>query len=421
MDTTRSTAVRSLGRMKALALALLLAAAGVYVLATLMLDRHPVWGYVAAAAEAGMVGALADWFAVVALFRHPLGLPIPHTRILPANQDRLGQRLAEFLDQHFLTRERIDQALARWDVSGALVTWLADPGHRDRVVDWLAGALPDVLAALRRDPVPGWVTMASRRLVHDLDVAVLGGQALQALAERRHHQRWLETALEELAGWVGQERVQEPLTEAIARELARLRYLGLDQLAARLATRKLVAALTRMLGEVVADPDHAWRRRFDAWIRRSARRLQRDPQWRAQAAAWRDAWLAQPRWDETVRIWWDALAERLRAGLRADDGPLREHLHALLRALAEQLAADDGLREALNRQWRQTALAALERARPAIVDFVAARVSAWDAEEMSAVLERHIGRDLQFIRINGTLVGALVGLALHALTQHWLR
>lgn len=410
-----------LARMKALALALLLGAALVYVGATLMLPRHAAWGYVAAAAEAAMIGALADWFAVVALFRHPMGLPIPHTRILPANKDRLGQRLAEFLDQHFLTRERVDEALSRWDMTGDLVGWLGEPVHRQRVAAWLADALPDVLAALRRAPVPAWVARASRRLVRELDVAALGGQALQALTEHRHHQRWFDSLAGELAGWAARDSVQERLTEAIARELARLRYVGLDQVAARLATRKLVAALTRMLEEAAADPQHEWRRRFDAWMIEAAQRLQNDADWQAQAAHWRDTWLAQPRWDETVQAWWVELTERLRTDLRAPDSRLREHLGTLLDTLAGQLADDEALRDGLNRQMRQALLSALDRSRPAIVEFVAERVRAWDADEMSAVLEAGIGRDLQFIRINGTVVGALVGLLLHAATQQWLR
>ena len=144
---SQAPAAWSLARMKALALALLLAAACIYVLATLMEHQHPAWGYVAAAAEAAMVGALADWFAVVALFRHPLGLPIPHTAIIAANKDRLGTRLAQFLDQHFLTAERVDAALSRWDTVGDLTRWLEQPAQRRRLSTWVCDAVPDLLAA----------------------------------------------------------------------------------------------------------------------------------------------------------------------------------------------------------------------------------------------------------------------------------
>lgn len=418
---SQAPAAWSLARMKAVALALLLAAAGTYVLATMMEHRHPAWGYVAAAAEAAMVGALADWFAVVALFRHPLGLPIPHTAIIAANKDRLGTRLAMFLDQHFLTGDRVDAALSRWDTVGDLTRWLDLPEHRRKLTAWVCDAVPDLLAAIDQAPMRQWVSSLARRLLREVDVATLGGQALLALTEHRHHQRWLDGLLGELAAWAGRDSVQERLTDAMARELSKLKYVGLDQVAARLATRKLVSALTRMLQEVAEDPQHEWRLRFDAWMAQTAERLQHDPEWQAQARTWRDAWLAQPRWEEPVKAWWHELMQRLRDDARQPDSRLQVHVETVLGGLTRQLAQDAALRDGLNRQVRQAILSVLDRSRPAIVDFVAERVHAWDAQEMSDVLEAGIGRDLQFIRINGTLVGGLVGLLLHAATQAWLR
>ncbi|MEZ5643972.1 MAG: DUF445 domain-containing protein [Burkholderiaceae bacterium] len=413
-------AARSLAHMKAIALALLAGAAATYVLATVMAPRHVGWGYLAAAAEAAMVGAIADWFAVVALFRHPLGLPIPHTAIIPANKDRLGRRLAEFLDQHFLTRQRVDEALARWDVAGDLSHWLNDPRHVGRLAQGIVEATPDVLSTLDREPVRDWLAGLARRLLREVDLAALGGQAIEAMTAQRRHQRWLDTLLDEVAVWAARDSVQEQVTDVLARELAQLRYVGLDQVAARLATRKLVAALTRTLEAVAADPEHEWRHRFDAWVDRTAVRLQQDPQWQGRVAAWRDAWLAQPRWQAPVEAWWHDFVGRLRQDASSGESRLQAHVQTLLQALGQQLEADDGLRDGLNRQLRSALLATLDRSRPAIVEFVSERVQAWDAGEMSAVLEHHIGRDLQFIRINGTVVGALVGLVLHALTQAWL-
>lgn len=417
----RVPAVWSLARMKAIAVALLLGAAVTYVFATLMEPRHPGWGYLASAAEAAMIGALADWFAVVALFRHPLGLPIPHTAIIPANKDRLGRRLAEFLDQHFLTRERVDEALARWDMAGNLARWLDNPLHARRLARGLCDATPDILGTLDRQPVRTWLAGLAQRLLREVDLATLGGHAIEALTGQRHHQRWLDSLLGELASWAGRDRVQEQLTEVLARELAQLRYVGLDQVAARLATRKLVAALTRTLEEVAADPDHEWRHRFDAWVERTAARLQNDPNWQKQVADWRDSWLAQTRWNASVEAWWHDFVARLRDDAQATDSRLQEHVLSLLNALSHQLGNDAELRQGVNRQFRAVLLSTLDRGRPAIVDFVSERVQAWDAREMSAVLENNIGRDLQFIRINGTVVGALVGLILHAGTEAWLR
>ena len=407
----------SLARMKALALGLLLFAALVYVLATLLGPRHLAWGYVAAAAEAAMVGALADWFAVVALFRHPLGLPIPHTAIIAANKDRLGAQLARFLGEHFLTAEHVRPTLARWDLSLEAGQWLTRPESAQRVGEWLRQATPAILSALDQAPVRQWVARLAQRLLREVDLSALGGQALGALTEHGHHQQWLNGLLQQLSSWAGQDAVQERLTDAIARELKELKYVGLDQVAARLATRKLVAALTRTLAEVAQDPDHELRHRFDGWMADAIERLQHDADWRARVALWRDAWLAQPAWSAPIEAWWRALMGHLSEEAMKPETALAERIASVVQTVGQQLLADEALRGWINAQAQHVLLRALDGSRESIVGFVAQRVQAWDAQEMSRVLENNIGRDLQFIRINGTLVGALVGLVLHALTQ----
>lgn len=406
----------SLARMKALALGLLWLAVVVYVAATLLTPQHPAWGYVAAAAGAAVVGALADWFAVVALFRHPLGLPIPHTAIIVANKDRLGSALARFLGTHFLTAEHVRPLLVRWDLAQALGRWLEQPESAQRAGQWLQQATPALLKALDQTQVREWVAQLAQRLLRQVDLATLGGQALGALTQHGHHQQWLNGLLQQLAHWAEQEGVQEQLTERIAGELKELKFVGLDQVAARLATRKLVAALTHTLADVAANPQHELRHRFDGWMADSIQRLQTDADWQARVATWRDAWLDQPQWNEPIEAWWHEVMQRLAAEAQQPGNALGARYASVVQAAGRQLLADATLRDWLNTQAQQVLLHALEGSREAIVGFVAQRVEAWDAHDMSRVLEDHIGRDLQFIRINGTLVGALVGLLLHAAT-----
>jgi uncharacterized membrane-anchored protein YjiN (DUF445 family) len=420
----------SLSRMKALALGLLVLAALVYIAATLLEPRHTAWGYVAAAAEAAMIGALADWFAVVALFRHPLGLPIPHTAIIVANKDRLGAQLARFLGEHFLTAEHVQRALARWDMAGDLGRWLSRPESAQKVGQWLQQATPALIGALDQTPARQWVARLAQRMLREADLSALGGQALQALTAHGHHQQWLDGLLRQLAQWAEQDNVQERLTDAIALELKQLKYVGLDQMAARLATRKLVAALTRTLSDVAADPAHELRHRFDDWMHTSIERLQTDVEWRAQAAGWRDAWMDQPGWAAPIEAWWHDFLGTLREDAANPESALSGRIASVVQAAGQQLAGDEKLRDWLNQQAQAALLRLLEASRDTLVAFVTQRVQAWDARDMSLVLENHIGRDLQFIRINGTLVGALVGLLLHALTQmvvgwpvvhHWMQ
>jgi uncharacterized membrane-anchored protein YjiN (DUF445 family) len=274
-----------------------------------------------------------------------------------------------------------------------------------------------VLGALDQSDVRQWIAGLAQRLLRQVDVATLGGQALAALTRDGHHQQWLDGLLQQMARWAEQASVQEQLTDRIARELKELKYVGLDQMAARLATRKLVAALTHTLSDVAADPAHELRRRFDDWMADAIERLQTDADWQQRVAVWRDAWLDQPQWSQPIEAWWHEVLKRLREEAARPESDLGARCAQVAQAAGRQLLADDSLRDWLNTQAHQVLLRVLEASREAIVGFVAQRVQVWDAQDMSRVLEEHIGRDLQFIRINGTLVGALVGLLLHALTQ----
>ncbi len=402
--------------MKAVALGLLFGAFALYVLATAMDGRHALWGYLGAAAEAAMVGALADWFAVVALFRHPLGLPVPHTAIIMANKDRLGDQLARFLDEHFLAPDHLSQSLSRVDVSAAMADWLQKDENTQRLGAWLGEAAPGMLEVLDQTAVRQWAADLARKVLERVELASLGGQALEALVAHQHHQQWLDQLLHQLAEWAAQERVQEHFTDAIAKELRQLKYVGLDQAAARLATRKLVAALTTMLEEVAKDADHPLRQRFDQWMVETADRLQQDPAWQARVSLWRDTWIAQPGWQAPIEKGWHELMLKLREEAREPGGRWQAKCAELAGMLGQRLRDDDSLRDWVNTQARRVLQTLLQVNRGRIVGFVSDRVQAWDARELSDVLETHIGRDLQFIRINGTVVGALVGLSLHAIT-----
>ena len=415
--TAQASSPNSLARMKTLALGLLLFAALVYAAATLLGPRHAAWGYVAAAAEAAMIGALADWFAVVALFRHPMGLPIPHTAIIAANKDRLGEALARFLGTHFLAKEQVGEALQRWDVAAHLGQWLANRESAQRFADWVLQAAPTLLAGIGQAPLRRAASRLAQRLLGQANLAALTGQTLTALTEHGHHQQWLNGLLKQIAEWAEQDNVQAGLTEAIARELKELKYLRLDQVAARLATRKLVAALSNTLSDVAEDPDHELRLRFEQWMVDTLARLQTDPDWQSRISNWRDEWLAQPGMDAQIETWVGELLEKVQSLAHAPSDSLRERLTAAVQSMGQRVLVDPALRQTIQSQVQPMLLNLLERNRPLLLEFVTQRVRAWDAAEMSGVLEQHIGRDLQFIRINGTLVGALVGLVLHALTQ----
>ena len=405
--------------MKRAALALLLAAAALYVLATALQARHPAWGYVAAFAGAALVGAMADWFAVVALFRHPMGLPIAHTAIVPASKDRIGRQLAQFIATHFLATDWVLARLRGVDAAAGLAHWLVLPANAARVADHGTALARWAVAALDEPAVHEAVTELARGGLRQIDAARLSGQLLQALVQDGRHEALLDALVSQGARLLGEDAVQDGISDAIAREVKALKLLGLDQVAARLATRKVIVILARTLLEMTEDPAHPLRQRFDALAADWAQRLQQDPTWQQRVAQGRDELLASPVLGLHVRQAWGDLLAWLDRDLRAPASWTHQRIAAGAQNLGAHLATHDALRAWINAELQAAAPRLLERHRGDIAAFIEARVQAWDVRQMSDELERHLGQDLQFIRINGTVVGGAVGLLIHALTQWW--
>lgn len=403
--------------MKRIAFGLLCAAAALYALASALHDQHPAWGYVAAFAEAAMVGAIADWFAVVALFRHPLGLPIPHTAIIPSNKDRIGAKLAGFICDNFLSTQQVLAKLREFDAAARLADWLARPASGEKLGQWGVAAARYGLAAFDDERVRDFMGRTAAAGLGKVDLSRLMGQALDALTAGGRHQALLDDVLQQLARMLEGEEVQAHITEAIAREIRTLRYVGLDQVAAKLATRKIVAAVANTIAELAAEPEHPMRRRFDQFMDDFVVRLKLDPDFRQRGEQIRAELMAHPALGEYLHGLWSELLAWLHQDLGRGDSTIARRVAAMTGALGERLRADAAIRGWINEQLEAAAPAAIERYREDIRRYIEQRVAEWNAAEMTVELERHIGRDLQFIRINGTLVGGLVGLSIHAATQ----
>ncbi|MET3914056.1 uncharacterized membrane-anchored protein YjiN (DUF445 family) [Variovorax sp. OAS795] len=404
-------------RMKRVALGLLCGAALLYALASTLHGQHPAWGYVAAFAEAAMVGAIADWFAVVALFRHPLGLPIPHTAIIPSNKDRIGAKLAGFICNNFLSTAQVLAKLRQFDAAGRLADWLARPASGEKLGEWGVAAARYGLSAFDDERVRAFMGRAAARGLEKIDLARLMGQALDALTAGGRHQALLDDVLQQVAGLLDGEEVQAHITEAIAREIKTLRYVGLDQVAAKLATRKIVAAVARTIAELAAEPAHPMRRRFDHFVDDFVVRLKLDPEFQQRGEQIRGELMAHPALGDYLHGIWGELLAWLHDDLGRGDSTIRRRIASMAGALGQRLQADEAIRHWINEQIEAAAPLAIERYREDIRRYIEERVGEWNASEMTDELERHIGRDLQFIRINGTLVGGLVGLAIHTVTQ----
>ena len=407
----------ALARMKRLALALLAAAALVYVFASLMRPQHAGWGYVAAFAEAAMVGAVADWFAVVALFRHPMGIPIPHTAIIPNNKDRIGDNLATFICANFLSTEQVLEKLKRFDAAGRLAAWLAQPRHAEQIARHLGAALRYALGAMDDERVRHFFRSTILHHLEQVDVSRVAGELLDVLTSDRRHQSVLDGALRKLASMLDDEAVQERIGEVIASEVKYLRFVGLDIVAGRYATSKMVSGVIRLIGEMADDPAHPLRLRFDEFVASFIHRLKDDPQLRLKGEAIKRELLAHPTLSAYLQGVWGQVIGWVQHDLTRDDSTIRAQVMVATTTIGEKLQSDTAMQAWINEQLVFAAPRWIERYREDIRLYIVARVGSWNTEEMSRELERNIGRDLQFIRINGTLVGGLAGLCIHTATH----
>jgi uncharacterized membrane-anchored protein YjiN (DUF445 family) len=397
--------------MRIVATGLLVAMAAIYLLARSQeVAGAPAWGYVRAFAEAAMVGGLADWFAVTALFRHPLGLPVPHTAIIPRNKDRIGDTLAMFLRDNFLTPTVVARRMHPLDVAAAAGRFLAQPPAAEgRLREGASRLIASMVGSLDDERLGGMVKGAIATRLKALDLAPLLGQALRAaIAEDRHL-----PVLDGIIIWAG--RTLEA-NETLIRDMvhkragAIMRWTGLDE---RLANA-IVDGLHKLLAEMADDPAHPLRAKAEEGLATLALDLQHDPETRARVARLRDEIVANP----AVAAWIDGLWQQARAALlravRDPQAAMAGRFGEALRQLGETLQQDERLRRAINQFARRAAVGTVAAYGDAIVRLVSDTVRGWDAQTVTGRLEAAVGRDLQYIRINGTVVGGLVGVAIHA-------
>lgn len=397
-------------RMRAIATAMLAGMAALFIAATNLVEVHPAFGFVRAFAEAAMVGGIADWFAVTALFRHPMGIPIPHTAIIPRNKDRIGDTLAVFLRDNFLTPSVVARRMRRVDVAGAVGRFLARPPGEGRLRVVASGLAADLLEALDPERLGGMVKGAIAGRMRAMEVSPLIGRSLEAaMAEDRH-----VPMLDGLITWAGRTLdANEEMIRAMVHARAGwiVRVAGLDEKLAE----AIIDGLRRLTIDMAVDTDHPIRKRAEEGLAGLAARMQSDPALMAKVEAWKDEMVA----NKAVGDWLDGLWEQARAGLlaaaRDPEAAMAGRFGEALAQLGETLQKDARLKAAINLFARRALVAVVKSYGGGIVTLVSDTVRSWNAETITGRLENAVGRDLQYIRINGTLVAGLAGLAIHTL------
>lgn len=407
--------------MKSIATGLLVLAAVVYVAASALESRHPWLFYVAAAAEAAMIGALADWFAVVALFRHPLNLRfIPHTAILPRNKARIARGLAEFIQQNFLSAEAVVARIAAFQPARTLCAWLVRRENAEVLAGYAARLLAYALDALDDARVRRFLHDTAAATLRKADFSAAGAQVLDLLTERGRHHALLDAALAALDEVLSREETRRYLAAEVARNAPMLLKSLNDLLNLRLdekAALKIVEVAVRKISEIRQDRNHELRQRFDAYVARFVQRLKEDEALRARVQSAVTELVDSPALAAYIGGLWQALREWLAADVRRDASATRGRLAQMALALGAKLESDAGIREWIDEQILRALPPLVQEHRAKIGLFIEEQVNGWQEKRLVDELERHIGPDLQYIRVNGTIVGAAAGLAIAAGTQ----
>jgi uncharacterized membrane-anchored protein YjiN (DUF445 family) len=397
--------------MKVVATGLLLVMAVVFVAARTFQHGHPWLGYVKSFAEAAMVGGLADWFAVTALFRHPLGLPIPHTAIIPRNKDRIGDALATFLRENFLTPSVVARRMRNIDVAAATGRFLQTPaGEGTRIRAGASRLIANIFESLDDERLGGIVKSAISSRLRAMEVSPLLGHALASAINDDRHVPMLEAAIRWMARALD---ANEPLIREMVHKKANW-VLKLAALDTKLADA-IIDGLRKLTAEMSTDAAHPVRIKVEEALAQLANDLQTRPETRERVEALKEQLLE----NQSVGLWLDTLWQKGREGViraaRNPDAVLAGKIGEILKSIGSTLERDPRTRVAINRFARRAVVGMAASYGSSIVKLVSETIRSWDARTVTARLEAAVGRDLQYIRINGTLVGGLVGLVLHVL------
>jgi len=368
----------------------------------------PWAGWVHAFAEAGMVGALADWFAVVALFRHPLGLPIPHTAIIPNRKNDIGESMSRFVAEHFLEPEVVRRKLQETNLAKFVVGWLKSEKGRRSVEDLSAAVLRWALGALHEKRVRRFLSRLSRRQLANVSLAPLLGNTLDWLVRGQRHQQILTQVLRYAIELVHDNR------DAIRARVQRESPWWVPGFVDDRILKKMLERIEHQLFEMALDPEHPMRGQFNQWVQKLASELRNNPAHRRLGDEFKQQLLANDELQDYLYGLWRELAQNVEKDIEQPDSVIRQHVGNWLENVADELEDDKDMQAWVNAWLVESVTQVVGRNRSQIASLISDTVRSWDGMDTSRRVELAIGRDLQFIRINGTLVGGLVGLLIHA-------
>jgi len=402
----------SLRHMRRVATGLLVLMTALFVSVHVFGNGRGVWGYLRAFAEAAMVGGLADWFAVTAIFRRPFGIPIPHTAVIPQNQARIADAVGHFIADNFLRPDLVQARVANQDLSAAIGRWLAEPSQSRALAEGITSAVPGLLDALDDETVAAFLKRQAADAARGTRVAPAFGSVLDALAQQGRHQHILDALLNE-----GFQLLADHKDLIRSKVSDRTGWLWRMVKVDRKASDALINAIEDLIIDVTNDPHHPFRVRITEVVAKFANDLRDDPVLQQRVETWIREAVNHPSVTGAMQAGWGEFKLALRRDCADPDGRLRQWLTEMLTNAGAGLAADASVRAALNERVRSLLVELAGRHGQDVSKLVSDTIRGWDASTVVEKLEANVGRDLQFIRVNGTVIGGLVGLVLHAGAQ----
>jgi uncharacterized membrane-anchored protein YjiN (DUF445 family) len=406
-DAARAAELR---RVKALATLVLAGTLTLFMTAKALLPVHPIFGFVAAFAEAATIGGLADWYAVVALFRRPLGLPIPHTAIIQSNQHRIADKLGEFIEVHFLEAAPVEAKLRQVDFASFIADWLGDEKRSADLARFILRLLPEALTASETSGLNSFIGRRILAQIQSIDLAPLAAGTLRNFVSEGRHRGFLDELLLAVHETLNKRETMEAIRQKIRSELPTL--LKLYRADAYLM-KKIAASATAFFEEVRTDPNHPFRGEFDRVVLSFIDRLEGQPQFAERLDALKRDLLARPELGELTQHLWSNVKDFVDRNAAGESEVLQHYLTGLLVNAGNQLAADSEMRAEINNGLVVVLRSLIADQKSGVSSFISDQVKAWNMTQLISLIEINIGKDLQYIRFNGSLIGGLAGLGLY--------
>ncbi|MEM9332056.1 MAG: DUF445 family protein [Pseudomonadota bacterium] len=399
-----------LKRIKWLATFVLFLCFVVMVIAMVLESRYPALGFVAAFAEAATIGGIADWYAVVALFKHPMGIPIPHTAIVPSNQHRIGDNIGRFIENNFLAPEPVEKKLREVDFADEIARWLSDNKKSESLADFGVKLVPQMLSTVDEK---GLVQFATTRVTTQLEktnIAPLVGDVMDSLTKDRRHQQLMDELISALHRFLNDEEAIEAIRQKVSEELpALLNFFRADTL----ILRRILNAASSLLDEIKNDPEHELRAEFEQFLKVYVKKLKRSKKFAARVETLKRQILARPELMNIAEQMWASIRKFVEEDAKSDKSVLEERLTEMFVDVGKNLKREKALKREINNGMVTVLTGFVENQKGNISQFVSDQVKAWDFKQLTLLIEANIGKDLQYIRFNGMLIGGLVGLLLY--------